>query len=144
MNELNSTTQVVAILTGTALGGLVLWLIRKGRLREETGLYWLAAVGLLLFLALRRDLLEWTAAALGVAYAPSVLLLGTILAGILLALHFSVALARLSTQNKRLAQEVALLAQMVEQRGGEPSSHPPRDESGILVTQGPDDASGSR
>ena len=140
MNELNSTTQIAAILTGGALVVLVLWLIRKGRLREETGLYWLVAVGLLLFLALRRDLLEWTAAALGIFYAPSVLLLGTILAGILLALHFSVALARLSTQNKRLAQEVALLAQIVEQREGAPSSRPPRDVSGMLIAQEPDDA----
>jgi hypothetical protein len=115
MMQVNSTTQVAAIVAGASLGLLVLWLIRKGRLREETGLYWLAAVGLLMVLALRRDLLEWTAAALGIFYPPSVLLLGTILAGILLALHFSVALARLSTQNKRLAQELALLAQKVEQ-----------------------------
>jgi hypothetical protein len=140
MNELSSTTQIVAILTGGALVVLVLWLIRKGRLREETGLYWLAAVGLLLFLALRRDLLDWTASTLGIFYAPSVLLLGTILAGILLALHFSVALARLSTQNKRLAQELALLAQMVEQREGITSPRPPRDVSGMLIAQEPNDA----
>jgi hypothetical protein len=36
-------------------------------------------------------------------------LLGVILLGFLLALHFSVSLSRLSEQNKRLAQEVALL-----------------------------------
>jgi hypothetical protein len=132
MMELNSTTQIAAIVTGGSLALLVLWLIRQGRLREETGLYWLAAVSLLVFLALRRDLLGWTAAALGIFYPPSVLLLGTILAGILLALHFSVALTRLSTQNKRLSQELALLTLMVEQQTASHSRRPASEDSGML------------
>jgi hypothetical protein len=114
MIQVTSGVQVIAIITSIVLAVMVFWLIRTGRLREETALWWLLAVALLLLFSLRRDLLEWTASILGIAYPPSVLLLGIILAGTLLALHFSVALSRLSTQNKRLAQEVALLAQHLE------------------------------
>jgi hypothetical protein len=116
MIQVSSGVQIASIVASLALAAFVLWLISRGRLREETALWWLAAAGVLLLFALRRDLLEWTAATLGIYYPPSVLLLGIIFAGTLLALHFSVALSRLNVQNKRLAQELALLAQRLEGR----------------------------
>jgi hypothetical protein len=114
MIQVNSSVQILSIIVSFALAGFVVWLISRGRLREETALWWLAAAGVLLLFALRRDLLEWTAAALGIFYPPSVLLLGIVFAGTLLALHFSVSLSDLNVQNKRLAQELALLAQRIE------------------------------
>jgi hypothetical protein len=122
MIEVSSTVQVVSILISIALVALVVWLIRQGRFREETALYWLLTTGVLLLFALRRDLLGWTAEKLGIYYPPMVLLLGIIFAGTLLAIHFSMSLAHLNDQNKHLAQELALLAQRVdrpEQRGRE-------------------------
>ena len=116
MIEINSTVQLVSILTSVALVALVVWLIRRGRFREETALYWLLTTGVLLLFALRRDLLEWTAATLGIYYPPMVLLLGIIFAGTLLAIHFSMSLAHLNDQNKRLAQELALLAQRIDRQ----------------------------
>jgi ABC-type phosphate/phosphonate transport system permease subunit len=114
MIEVNSAVQIVSILTSVSLVALVVWLIRRGRFREETALYWLLTTGVLLLFALRRDLLGWTAAKLGIYYPPMVLLLGIIFAGTLLAIHFSISLAHLNDQNKRLAQELALLAQRVD------------------------------
>ena len=114
MIEVNSTVQIVSILASIALVGLVVWLIRRGRFREETALYWLLTTAVLLLFALRRDLLGWTAEKLGIYYPPMVLLLGIIFAGTLLAIHFSMSLAHLNDQNKRLAQELALLAQRVD------------------------------
>jgi hypothetical protein len=135
MIQVDSGVQIVAIVTSIALGGLVLWLISRGRLREETALWWLVAAGVLLLFSLRRDLLTWTAATLGIFYPPSVLLLGIILAGTLLALHFSIALSRLSDQNKRLAQELALLAQRLD---GADSAQPPKTgpSSGSTIDTG--------
>jgi hypothetical protein len=129
--EINSTVQIVSILTSIALIALVVWLIRHGRFREETALYWLLATGVLLLFALRRDLLEWTAARLGIYYPPMVLLLGIVFAGTLLAIHFSMSLARLNEQNKRLTQELALLAQRVDREKQNDASttrgdHPPQ------------------
>jgi hypothetical protein len=114
MTELNSTVQIVSILISFSLVALVVWLIRRGRFREETALYWLLTTGVLLLFALRRDLLGWTAEKLGIYYPPMVLLLGIIFAGTLLAIHFSTSLAHLNDQNKCLAQELALLAQRVD------------------------------
>jgi hypothetical protein len=114
MIQVNSSVQILSIVVSFALAGFVVWLISRGRLREETALWWLAAAAALLLFALRRDLLEWTAAALGIFYPPSVLLLGIVFAGTLLALHFSVSLSDLNVQNKRLAQELALLAQRID------------------------------
>jgi hypothetical protein len=69
-----------------------------------------------LLFSLRSDLLGWTAATLGIYYPPTVLLLGILLAGTLLAIHFSVSLTRLDGQNKRLAQELALLTQRIDSK----------------------------
>ena len=125
MTQVSASAQVAAIIASVALVGLVVWLIRRGRIREETALYWLLATGVLLLFSLRSDLLGWTAAMLGIFYPPTVLLLGILLAGTLLAIHFSVSLTRLDGQNKRLAQELALLTQRIESR--EPS-RPPEDQ----------------
>ncbi len=114
MTHVSTSAQIAAIVTTVVLVGLVLWLIRRGRFREETALYWLFATVVLLLFSLRSDLLGWTAAMLGIYYPPTVLLLGIILAGTLLAIHFSVALTRLDGQNKRLAQELALLTQRID------------------------------
>jgi len=127
MIRVSSGVQVVAIVTGVALVLLVVWLIRRGRLREETALLWLAAMAALLLVAIRRDLLERTASLFGIYYPPSILLLGIILAGILLALHFSVAISRLSDQNARLAQELALLREEME-RSMRPREHADADD----------------
>ena len=116
MIQVTSSIQFVAIIASFMLAAFVVWLIRKGSLREETALCWLFAAGVLLLFSLRRDLLEWTAATLGIYYPPSLLLLGVILAGTLLAIHFSIALTRLGDQNRRLAQELALLTYRVENR----------------------------
>lgn len=70
---------------------------------------------MLLVFSLKRNLLDQLATFVGIAYAPSLLLLGAILLGFLLSMHFSVALSRLAEQNKRLAQELAILRLSVEE-----------------------------
>lgn len=117
--------QIVAIVGSVAVMLFVTQLIRKRKLREEYALLWfLASLGLIV-VSIWRDLLDRTALLLGVAYAPSLLLLGAILMGFILAIHFSLSLTRLSEQNKKLAQELALLSDRVEKRGPEPDSAPP-------------------
>jgi hypothetical protein len=78
-------------------------------------LLWLAGGLVLLVFSLKKNLLDQLASFVGIAYAPSLLLLGAILLGFLLSMHFSVALSRLAEQNKRLAQELAILRLSVEE-----------------------------
>jgi hypothetical protein len=91
---------------------LVGQLTRRRKLREDYALLWFLGSVVLLVFAIYKDLLNRMAELLGVAYPPSLLLLAAILLGFLLSMHFSIALSRLAEQNKRLAQEVAMLRLM--------------------------------
>lgn len=119
------------LLQGTAIAAsvlitlLVIQLIRKRLLSEEYSILWFLTSLVLLLLAIDRHFIDRLAALVGVAYPPSLLLLGSIFAGFVLAMHFSVALSRLSEQSKRLAQELALMRLELERRKAtEPSNDP--------------------
>lgn len=112
---MNTDLQIASLLTSVLAILLVVQLVRRRRLREDYALLWLAGGVVLLVFSLKKDLLDQLAAFVGIAYAPSLLLLGAILLGFLLSMHFSVALSRLAEQNKRLAQELAILRLSVEE-----------------------------
>ena len=114
---MNPEIQILAVVGSLLMAGLVFQLIRARRLREEYAVLWFVAGILLIVLSLWRDLLHTVARLVGVEYPPSVLLLGGIVLGFLISLHFSIALSRLAEQNKRLAQELALLRQELSARG---------------------------
>jgi hypothetical protein len=115
---MNSQVQIVSILGSALVMLLVFQLIRRRKLREEYALLWFGASLVLILVAVWRDSLEYAARLLGVAYPPSVLLLGVIAVGFLLAMHYSVSLSQLAEQNQRLAQELALLRHDLERAGG--------------------------
>jgi hypothetical protein len=106
---MNPQVQIVAIAGSVAVMAIVFELIRRRRLREEYAILWFLGGLALIGVSLWRASLEWAAQLLGVAYPPSVLLLAVIGLGFLVAIHFSISLTRLSEQNTRIAQELALL-----------------------------------
>jgi len=105
--------QIIAVTLSLLVILLVVSLIRRRKLREEYSLVWLAGGVVLLVFSLWRDLLDIIARALGVYYAPAVLLLVTIFFGGLSFLHFSVVISAHAEQNKNMAQEIALLKEKV-------------------------------
>jgi hypothetical protein len=119
---MNSQVQIAAIAGSLAVMTIVFQLIRGRRLREEYAILWFLGSLALIGVSLWRASLEWAARVLGVAYPPSVLLLAVIGLGFLVALHFSISLTRLSEQNKRIAQDLALLRHRFEaaQKGATP------------------------
>ena len=105
-----STIQILSVIGSVGVMLLVVsQLIRRRRLREEYALLWFVSSILLIVLSVERDFLDTAARLLGVEYAPSLLLLGAIIMGFILSMHFSISLTRLSEENKALAQEVALM-----------------------------------
>jgi hypothetical protein len=84
-------------------------LILKGKLREEYAVIWASCTGVLLILSFWRSGLERLAALLGVFYAPSLIFLAALFGVTLFLVHLTVVATRLEHQNKRLAQELALL-----------------------------------
>lgn len=107
--------KVLAITGSATVLFLVLEMIRRGRLKERYSLLWLFAGAVMLVLSLSRDLLNFIAHQVGIFYPPSLLFLVAFTFLLLITLHFSAVISGLSEKNKRLAQEIALLRQEMEE-----------------------------
>ena len=105
--------QIVAIVAAASLVVVLLELVRRRRLLERYALLWLGSATVLLALAIWRGLLEDVAELVGVAYPPNALFLIAFGFVLVLLLHFSLAVSRLSDQSRVLAQRLALLEEHV-------------------------------
>ena len=113
--------QVVAILAAVGLLLLVLELVRRRRLMERYALLWMFSATVILALAVWKDALDQLAQLMGIFSAPNALFFIAVGFILLLLLHFSAAMSRLSDQSKVLAQHQAILEQRVrELEGGGP------------------------
>ena len=88
---------------------VVLELIRSRRLRERYALLWLLTAGAMLGLSLWRGGVDTIAGVVGIHYAPSALFVAAAVFIVVLLLHFSTVISRLSDENTILAQRVGLL-----------------------------------
>ncbi|MEA2438245.1 MAG: hypothetical protein QOF65_2801 [Thermoleophilaceae bacterium] len=119
--------QIVAIGGTLILLLVVLELVRRRRLLERYALVWLGSTAVLLALGIWQGLLGTIADAIGVIYPPTALFVVAFGFILLLLLHFSTAVSRLTDQTKVLAQRLALTEQRqreLEKRLGE-SERPP-------------------
>jgi hypothetical protein len=112
------TTLRVSIVS--AIGALLLLvvvfeLIRSRRLQERYALLWLVTGVVLLVLALWRTALSRLADVVGIAYPPSALFVLASFFILVLLLHYSTVISRLSDQNRILAQRLALLENRLEE-----------------------------
>ena len=112
-----ATQRVIAIVISSGLLLLILELVRRKRLMERYALLWLFSTVILLILSLWNGLLTSLASALGISYPPSALFAVAFGVVLVLLVHFSLAVSRLSDQNKVLAQRLGLLqAQLTRQQ----------------------------
>jgi hypothetical protein len=101
---------IAATIVSLALLLVVFELIRSRRLRERYALLWLATGVVLVVLSAWRGGLNTIARWLGVrGYPPAVLFAIGLLFVILVLLHYSTVISRLSDQNTILAQRLAIL-----------------------------------
>lgn len=107
--------RIIAIVISAGLLLLILELVRRRRLMERYALLWLFSSLLLLVLSVWSGLLNTLASAFGVSYPPSALFAVAFGVVLVLLIHFSLAVSRLSDQNKILAQRLGLLQQHVEE-----------------------------
>lgn len=115
-------TRIQLITGGLAFFGLliVIELVRRRRLLERYALLWLLSTLVLLGLSVWRGVLDRVAETLGVAYPPNALFVVALGFVLILLLHYSVAVSRLSDQSKILAQRLALLEDRI--RDAEPDA----------------------
>jgi hypothetical protein len=120
---------VLAAAASLLLLVVVLELVRSRRLRERYALLWLLTAMVMLALSLWRSGLDTLAGIVGVSYAPSLLFVVASLFVLVVLLHYSTVISRLSDENAILAQRVALLeADRVD--GGERLELEPVDAEG--------------
>ena len=120
-------TSIAATVVSVLLLLVVFELIRSRRLRERYALLWLATGVVLVGLSAWRGGLNTIARWFGVStYPPAVLFAVGLLFVILVLLHYSTVISKLSDQNTTLAQRLALL----ESRLGEREGAIPRAVSG--------------
>jgi hypothetical protein len=121
--------QLVSVVAAAGVLFIVFELVRRRRLMERYALLWLTSALVLLGLAIWRGALEDLANGLGIAYPPNALFLIAFGFVLLLLLHFSLAVSRLSDQTKVLAQRLAMVEERLvreesaETPSGEESEH---------------------
>jgi hypothetical protein len=103
----NQRIEVIAL--AVVVCGLIFELVRRKRLMERYALLWLLAGVTILVLAIWQGLLTRLSHAVGIYYPPSALFAVAFVFVLVMLVHFSTTVSRLSDQNKVLAQRVALL-----------------------------------
>jgi hypothetical protein len=116
--------QLVAILGSALLFFVVLEMVRRRRLMERYALLWLLASVVLLGLGIWRNGLVHISKAIGIIYPPNALFFIAFGFVLLLLLHFSSAISRLSDQTKVLAQRQALLEERLARAEESGASEP--------------------
>jgi hypothetical protein len=111
---------IVGVLASVLLILVVLELVRGRRLKERYALLWLATGIVLLVLSAWRGGLNTIAGWLGVtSYPPAVLFAVATLFILLVLLHYSTVISKLTDENVELAQRIALLEQRVSRLAAE-------------------------
>ncbi len=100
---------MVALIFGIGMLIIIIDLVRRRKLREEYSWLWLMTGAGILILTLWFDLLRWVTHLVGAISPASTIFLFAFLFLILISLHFSVVISKLTDKNKELAQRYALL-----------------------------------
>lgn len=108
--------RVEVIAVALLICAVIFELIRRKHLMERYAILWFVLGITLLILAVWKGLLTTLSHAAGIYYPPAALFAVAFLFVLALLLHFSIVLSRLSSQNKILAQRVALLQQQLEDK----------------------------
>ena len=106
--------QLILIISSVLFILFIFELTRKNKLRIQYSLIWFFSGFVLLIFSVFRKLLDVLAAFVGVYYAPSLIIPLIIFLSLLIGIHFSVVVSKLTDENKKLIQEVGLLKNRIE------------------------------
>jgi hypothetical protein len=105
---------IAAAIAALILLLVILELIRSRRLQERYALLWLLTGIVIFVLAVWRGLLGQLSDLVGIAYPPSALFVLAAFFVLVVLLHYSTVISKLSDQNRILAQRLALLENQLE------------------------------
>jgi len=101
--------QIIVLIISFIVTGFVVEQVRRRRLAVEYSLIWIVAGLGMISLSLWKNGIEYLADLMGIYYAPSAIfvIFGVIV--FFLCIHFSLAISKLSSNNRALIQKIALL-----------------------------------
>ena len=111
---------IAAAIAAVILLLVIFELIRSRRLQERYALLWLLTGIVIFVLAIWRSLLGKASDLVGIAYPPSALFVLAAFFILLVLLHYSTVISKLSDQNQILAQRLALLEHRLREEHAEP------------------------
>lgn len=121
---MTARAQIFSILVGLVLFLVIMSLVRRKKLQEQASLLWLLAGCLMVLVPVWKEGFFALSRFLGVANATSaVFLLGFVFV-ILVMLHLSVIISRLTEENREFAQTICLLREELERAGSLPQRAP--------------------
>ena len=101
--------RIFALVIGIGIFVAIIEMVRRRKLGEEYSFLWLIIGIGIVVLVLWQDLLEWLTHLIGaIAQTTTIFVFGFVIV-ILINLHYSVKITKLSRQVKELAQQIAIL-----------------------------------
>jgi hypothetical protein len=100
--------QAFAVVTSVVTLIGIVELVRRRKLREEYAWLWIATSIGMVVLSAWYGLLEWFSGLIGAVAVTTTLFLFALLFLLVISIHYSTVISRLSTQVRRLAQELAI------------------------------------
>ena len=101
--------KIFAIIASLTIFVVIVYLVKKGKLKEEYSWLWLLTGAVILLLVVWYDLLLWLTDLIGAVMATTTLFIFGIVFLMLITLHFAIKISSLSDQVKNLAQKLSIL-----------------------------------
>ncbi len=108
--------KIFAVVASFLIMAAVVELVRRRKLREEYSWLWLLTGAMIVLLVVWYDLLVFLSSLIGAIAPTTTLFIFGLLFLMLISLHYSIQISKLSHQVKEMAQQVALLKEQVEDR----------------------------
>lgn len=100
---------MVVLITSILVTVFIVEQVRRRSLAVEYSLIWIVAGLGMIFFSLWRNGVEYLAALMGIYYAPSAIFMVFGVLVLVLCIHFSLAISKLSSYNRVLIQRIALI-----------------------------------
>jgi hypothetical protein len=122
------TQRIFAIATSVATLAFIVELVRRRKLKEEYSWLWIVTGAGMVVLAAWYGLIENITHVIGAITVTTTLFIFGLLFLLVISIHFTTVISKLTQQVRRLAQEIAILSAERDQAGAEHQRMRARDE----------------
>jgi len=112
-----SNALLISSIAGLVILGWVLFLYRRGRLKEDHALLWIAVSATIVVLSTWTALLVAINQVVGAAKVSDVVFASFVALLIVVSIYYSIKISELAEQNRKIAQEIAVMKIVYSEKG---------------------------